>query len=208
MYVARPSLWASLLMRFPLLTRILDGWGFVYRIRATMALDLRQPLPAPRLPPAYHVIPWDESRLAEVARVDHAAYAGTIDARLYGAYFRSPRGCERMWREAIEGRFGRFEPEFTLLLMQGEQVCGDIMIARRGSTEAFIANLAVAPRHRGGTGKALLLSALEKLQQAGVRRISLAVTPDNERAFGLYQRLGFRVTSYFPMARFDLRRRG
>lgn len=203
MYVTRPSLWATLVFRCRFLTRLLDGWGFVYRIRASMVLDLRPRLPEIHFPPGYLACEWDEDRLPEVAVVDHAAYEGTIDARLYAPYFKTVAGCERMWRECINGKFGKFDPAHTLLLRHHGQICGDIMISTRGSKEAFIGNLAVLPERQGGAGKALLLTALHALREGGFERVSLAVTPDNQRAFQLYRRLGFRVTSYFPMAHFD-----
>jgi len=196
-----------LLLRFPFVTQLLDGWGFVYRIRASMVLDLRSPRPSPSLPPGYAVAAWDAARLAETAAVDHAAYSGTIDARLYAPYFRTTAGCERMWREAIAGKFGRFDAEQTRLLLYHGRVCGNVMISSRGTREAFVGNVSVEPGHQGrGLGKQLLLESLGSLERAGFDRVTLAVTPDNTRAFELYQRLGFRVTSYFPMAHFDRRR--
>jgi ribosomal protein S18 acetylase RimI-like enzyme len=104
-----------------------------------------------------------------------------------------------MWRECIAGRFGRFDPARSLLLMKEDRVCGDVMAAQTGLQDAFIANLAIDPAHRGGTGRALLLTCLWSYKDAGFRQVGLAVTFDNRRAFRLYESLGFRVTGRFPI---------
>jgi ribosomal protein S18 acetylase RimI-like enzyme len=104
-----------------------------------------------------------------------------------------------MWREAISGKFGRFDPERTLILTREGRVCGDLMASLRGPREGFIGNLAVAPQHRGGTGRALLLTCLWSYRDAGFERVSLAVTLDNQRAYRLYSRLGFVISGRFPL---------
>jgi len=181
------------------MTQVLDRFGVVFRWRAGMVLDLRRLSEPPRLPEGYQIVRWDESRLREVAELDYLAYRGSLDARLYWQYFRDSAGCERMWREAISGKFGAFDAERTLLLLNQGRVCGDVMASVRGAREAFIGNLAVSPQHRGQTGKALLLQCLWQYREAGFERVSLAVTLDNHRAYHLYSRLGFVVTGRFPL---------
>lgn len=193
-----------------MIPRWLDRVGILYRWRAQMRLDLRslperRPLRAP-----YEVVPWDASRLDEVAAVDYTAYRGTVDGCLYRPYFSSPEGCKRMWTESIAGRYGRFDPERSLILLFDGRVCGDIMISQTLPAEAFIGNLAVHPEHRGGTGRALLLASLWRCREAGYVRASLAVTYENERAFGLYRSVGFQVVTRFPIVSWQpaLGRRG
>jgi ribosomal protein S18 acetylase RimI-like enzyme len=178
---------------------MLSRLGVIYRWRAAMRLPLEELRDPPRLPSGYTVLPWDDARLAEVAGVDHRAYAGTVDGLLYRSYFSTPDGCARMWRECIAGRFGRFDAERSLLLVTDGVVCGDVMVSKLGPVEVFIGNLAVDPAHQGGTGRALLLSCLWKCRAAGYQQASLAVTYENQRAFRLYESLGFRVTNRFPI---------
>jgi ribosomal protein S18 acetylase RimI-like enzyme len=182
-----------------MIARLLAHLGILYRWRAAMRLSLAELREQPALPAGYKIIPWDEGRLAEVANVDHRAYAGTIDGLLYRGYFSTPEGCARMWRECIAGRFGRFDAARSLLLVKEDRVCGDIMCAQTTLQDAFIANLAVDPAHRGGTGRALLLTCLRSYQEAGFRQVSLAVTLDNRRALRLYESLGFRISGRFPI---------
>jgi ribosomal protein S18 acetylase RimI-like enzyme len=187
------------LLRVPMVNHALERLGVLCRWRAGMTLDLRRLEERPSLPSGYEIVKWDESRLQEVAFLDYLAYRGSLDARLYWQYFSTPEGCERMWREAIGGKFGRFDPERTLLLLREGRVCGDIMVSLRSPVEAFIGNLAVAPEHRGGTGAALLLTCLWSYRDAGLQRVSLAVTMENQPAYRLYTRLGFVVDGQFPL---------
>ena len=187
------------LLRLPGLVRVLERFGVLCRWRAGMTLDLSRLQERPRLPLGYEIVPWDGMRLREVALADHEAYLGTVDAHLYWQYFSTPAGCERMWREAISGRFGGFSPEHTRLLMHEGHICGNVMSSLRSPSDGFIGNLSVVPEHRGGTGTALLLEALWSFKNAGVRRVSLAVTLDNRRAYHLYERLGFEIHGEFPL---------
>lgn len=187
------------ILQVPLVNRLLEHCGLLCRWRAGMTLDLSQ-LREPRsLPPGYEIVEWDPARLQEVAWVDHIAYRGTLDAQLYWQYFSTPAGCEMMWREAISGKFGKFDTQRSFLLLRDGRVCGDIMASIRNPQEGFIGNLAVVPEHRGGTGKSLLLSCLWAFREAGFQRVSLAVTLDNVAAFRLYSRLGFVTNSRFPL---------
>lgn len=55
-----------------------------------------------------------------------------------------------------------------------------------------LANVAVTPRHRGrGLGTFLLSSVLDRARGRGVDTVFLEVRVSNERALGLYERLGF-----------------
>ena len=200
------------LLHLPMVNQVLERFGVLCRWRAGMTLDLRRLTEPPRLPAPYEIAPWDPSRLREVAQTDYLAYRETLDARLYWQYFSTPEGCARMWQEAVHGKFGRFDPERTLLLLRDGQICGDVLAAARSPREGFIGNLAVSPSHRGGTGAALLLTCLWRYREAGFDRVSLAVTLENEQAFRLYTRIGFIVSGRFPLVtrpaeqRLELRR--
>jgi ribosomal protein S18 acetylase RimI-like enzyme len=182
-----------------LLNRLLAPWGLICRWRAAMGLQLDTLWSEPKLPGDYAVAPWDCRWLDQVGEIDRRSYAGTIDAVLYGHYFQSASGSRRLWEEAMAGRFGRFDPLRTLLLMRDGQLCGHLMASIRSEREGFIGNLAVLPEDRGGTGRALLLECLWRYRQAGFQSVSLAVTLENERALHLYQSLGFTIRYRFPV---------
>jgi ribosomal protein S18 acetylase RimI-like enzyme len=164
-----------------------------------MGLSLAALAEQPRLPEGYTIVPWDPVWLDPLGEIDRRSYAGTIDAALYGRYFRTARGSRRLWDEAISGRFGRFDPARTLLLMRDGQPCGHLMASMRSAREGFIGNLAVLPEDRGGTGRALMLECLWRFRHAGFQTVSLAVTFENERALHLYKSLGFIVRYRFPV---------
>jgi ribosomal protein S18 acetylase RimI-like enzyme len=178
----------------------LDEVRFLVRWRAAMALDLNELTERSRLPDGYRIAAWTPGLIEAVAAVDYASYLGTIDGALYWRYFCSPHGCRRMWEEAFRGRFGEFDAARTRVLLHGDRVCGDVLCCNRSSEEGFIANIAVRPEARGGTGRALLLSALGAYRDAGFRRVSLAVTMANTRAYRLYKAIGFRRQYRFPVA--------
>lgn len=187
------------ILHVPLINRLLEHCGLLCRWRAGMTLDLARLREPALLPPGYEIVRWDPARLKEVAWVDHVAYRGTLDAQLYEQYFSTPAGCELMWREALDGKFGAFDSQRSLLLLREGRVCGDIMASIRNPQEGFIGNLAVTPEHRGGTGRSLLLTCLWAFRDAGFQRVSLAVTLDNVHAFRLYSRLGFVTNNRFPL---------
>lgn len=172
---------------------------FLLRWRAAMTLDLERLAPRPCLPGGYRIAPWEPGREDAIAEVDFASYRGTVDGALYWRYFCSRRGCRQMWQEAFQGRFGAFDEARTRLLYYGERLCGDVLCCERNRDEGFIANIAVLPEDRGGTGRALLLSALWAYREAGFRRVSLAVTMANTHAYRLYEGLGFRRLYRFPV---------
>jgi ribosomal protein S18 acetylase RimI-like enzyme len=179
---------------------VLEPWGICFRWRAAMVLRLAELTERPRLPAGYTIARWDREHLDPVSAVDWRAYQRTIDAALYWRYFQSAPGCRRLWEEALRGRFGAFDAERTALLLRDGSLCGDVLCSVRTPDEGFIGNLAVLPEHRGGTGRALLLTALWAYRDAGFERVSLAVTLANRRAYRLYAALGFRRRYLFPVA--------
>jgi ribosomal protein S18 acetylase RimI-like enzyme len=183
----------------PQLSRVLERYGVICRWRTGMTLDLRRLQERAALPNGYEVMAWDPELLESTAHADHAAYSGSIDALLYWRYFSTPEGCAGMWRESMAGKFGKFDPDRSLLLRRNGGICGDIMASIRNPKEAFIGNVAVRPEDRGGTGRALLLECLWRYKVAGFERVSLAVTLDNVRALNLYRKLGFVQSGRFPV---------
>jgi ribosomal protein S18 acetylase RimI-like enzyme len=195
----RPVVGSHLDGRTPLLARLLAPFGVVYRWRAAMTLPLDTLSEPPRFPAGYTPVSWNPVWLERLGEIDRRSYAGTIDAALYGRYFCSAEGARRLWQEALDGRFGRFDTERTLLLMRDGEPRGHLMASMRSSREGFIGDLAVLPEDRGGTGRALLLECLWRYRQAGFQCVTLAVTLDNHRALRLYESLGFTMRYKFPV---------
>ena len=76
----------------------------------------------------------------------------------------------------------------------GWSPCGTVQGIRDRFGFGAIQNLGITPPHRNrGLGTVLLFRALRGFWQAGLRRVYLEVTADNEGAVRLYRRHGFRV---------------
>ena len=72
------------------------------------------------------------------------------------------------------------------------EFCGTVQGIRDVSGLGAIQNLGIAPEHRnGGLGTILLFHALQGFRRAGIGRVYLEVTAQNEGALRLYRRLGF-----------------
>lgn len=77
----------------------------------------------------------------------------------------------------------------------GDQVLG-YAITGRATSGGFVQRLAVHPAHQGaGLGSALVLDGLRWLRRWRVDAAFVNTQAGNDRAFGLYLRLGFRVDS-------------
>lgn len=64
-------------------------------------------------------------------------------------------------------------------------------------TTAFILDFVLLEAFRGrGYGKATLTALEKQLVPTGIEQIKLRVAFDNDRAFGLYKKLGFSITGY------------
>ena len=83
---------------------------------------------------------------------------------------------------AVYSPGGRSRPEY----------CGTVQGVRDKHGLGAIQNLGIAPEHRNaGLGTSLLLHSLGGFHRAGVRRVYLEVTAQNQGAIRLYRRVGF-----------------
>jgi len=72
------------------------------------------------------------------------------------------------------------------------EFCGTVQGIRDVGGLGAIQNLGITPAHRnGGLGTVLLFQALQGFRRAGIGRVYLEVTAQNEGALRLYRRLGF-----------------
>lgn len=79
---------------------------------------------------------------------------------------------------------------FGTVMLQHWADGGQLVTSR---DEAEVRALAVSPEGQGrGTGRALLLAAIERAERAGVRNLVLLTQPDMRAAQHLYQQAGFR----------------
>jgi ribosomal protein S18 acetylase RimI-like enzyme len=161
-----------------------------YFKRYRMEIDLNDLPPPEALQEGYAWIPWEESLLETHADVKALCFADEIDAVVFPS-LSNRDGCLHLMTE-IRRKQG-FLPEATWLVMHGDTYCGTVQGIRERSGMGAIQNFGVTPLYRGrGLGRALMLKALYGFWRAGLGRVHLEVTAQNEAAVRLYRRLGFR----------------
>ena len=107
-------------------------------------------------------------------------------------------------------RFSRTVPECAAFLAPGEH--SQLLIARERATRigyllawpfefaetAYLASIAIAPAHRGrGAGRAMV-AHFERRYSPPARHAFLSVSAFNDRARGLYERIGYGVIARIP----------
>ena len=163
------------------------------RYRMEIGLDGRDFSGKP-LPEGYWFVGWDESLLGTFAEAKYLSFRGEIDANVFPC-LGELAGCQRLMEEI--SRKPGFLPEATWLIAHRQadgwtEYCGTVQGIRNPAGLGAIQNLGIMPAHRGrGLGTCLLFRALEGFRQAGLHRVFLEVTAQNEGAIRLYQRLGF-----------------
>jgi hypothetical protein len=163
------------------------------RYRMEITLDGCNLAP-PRAPEGYRFESWTPALLDAFAEAKYLSFRGEIDANVFPCLGELD-GCRRLMREIV--RKPGFLPETTWLLTyrygpQPPAFCGTVQGIRDVSGLGAIQNLGIAPDHRnGGLGTNLLFHALQGFRLAGLSRVYLEVTAQNEGALRLYRRLGF-----------------
>jgi ribosomal protein S18 acetylase RimI-like enzyme len=168
--------------------------AYFKRFRMEIKLAGRNLTPTP-LAPGYHLIPWSESLLDAFARAKYQSFRNEMDVNLFPCLGEF-EGCRRLMME-IRQKTG-FLPGATWLAVYSPsgqhrpEYCGTVQGIRDRHGLGAIQNLGAAPEHRrGGLGTSLLLHSLKGFHEAGVHRVYLEVTAENQNAIRLYRRIGF-----------------
>jgi ribosomal protein S18 acetylase RimI-like enzyme len=172
--------------------------ALTYFKRYRMELDLagRDPSWVPT-PKGYQLFPWSKALLEAHAAAKFLSFRDEMDANMFPC-FTDLAGCRRLMTD-ISRKAGFVGHATWLAVALGEdgqplESCGTVQGVRDRFGLGAIQNLGVTPPHRcRGLGTALLARALAGFRQAGVTRIYLEVTADNEGAIRLYRRHGFHV---------------
>jgi ribosomal protein S18 acetylase RimI-like enzyme len=150
--------------------------------------------PSP-VPDHYFFLPWEDSLLDAFAQAKYLSFHQEFDANVFPCLAEF-EGCRRLMRE-IAQKPG-FLPGATWLAAAsagaagGPQYSGTVQGVRDKHGLGAIQNLGVAPEHRGcGLGTSLLMRCLAGFREAGIRRVYLDVTAQNQDAIRLYRRIGF-----------------
>lgn len=167
-----------------------------YFKRYRMEMDLRGQRIVPYTPRGYRLLPWEPNLLYDHADVKYLSFRDEIDADVFDC-LGDLDGCQRLMQE-ISQKDG-FLPSATWLATTSSDLdevpCGTIQGIRTAHKYGAIQNVGIVPKHRGrGVGTALIVAALAGFQQAGITRVYLEVTAQNDGAVRLYKRIGFRRT--------------
>ena len=95
------------------------------------------------------------------------------------------------WTEGMLSDTLRFPVYHTFLAEEGGQVCGYGCLILLFE-DAELANIAIAPTHRGqGVGKLLMEKMHDYAKTFGAERMLLEVRVSNQSAIGLYEKYGY-----------------
>jgi ribosomal protein S18 acetylase RimI-like enzyme len=171
--------------------------GLTYFKRYRMEIDLTgRDLAPPPARPGYGFLAWDRSLLDAHAEVKYLSFRDEIDANVFPC-FGEMAGCQRLMNEIA--RKEGFLPESTWLALHHNgsptpEYCGTVQGVRDKYGLGGIQNLGIIPAHRGkGLGTSLMVRALDGFRRAGLHRVYLEVTADNDGAIRLYRRMGFAI---------------
>jgi ribosomal protein S18 acetylase RimI-like enzyme len=178
--------------------------ALTYFKRYRMELDLAgRDLTWVKAPGGFRLLSWHQSLLESHAEVKFQSFREELDANLFPC-FTDLAGCRRLMTEI--SRKPGFLPEATwLAVTAGDDAkrpgadrrlvaCGTVQGIRDRFGFGAIQNLGITPPFRNrGLGTVLLFWALRGFWHAGLRRVYLEVTADNEGAIRLYRRYGFHV---------------
>ena len=166
-----------------------------YHIYHELVLPAARVSPAPPVLPGIIIQPWHDSHCELAVSLRNRAFAES-----WGYQPTTARALRRCFNS------GRYEPEFTFTAWETLPASPQRMIGLihcclgwtrklQQVNEAEIVWLAVAPEVRGrGVGRTLVLTAINKLREAGVDTISVgADNPAGSPAPRVYTGLGFAV---------------
>jgi len=184
--------------------------GFQSRRRHYLVRPLDVAIPPPS--GGFKLRPVRREDLASAAQIIHRSHQGSLDAALNMTYA-TPALC-RSFVETLVLRAGcgRFDPEASLMAEGRDGPVGVLLASQLSPSNGHICQVSVlASEQSRGLGTALVASALSGFRRQGLATASLSVTLENDRAYRLYQRLGFRLRKEFaahawvrPPARIEL----
>lgn len=161
--------------------------------RLFMEADLASAVKLPeRKPATIAILPWNEQRQDDTARLIGQAYQGHIDSLINDQY-RSFAGARRFLTNIVQyPGCGTFFAPASYAAFQGHELRGISLSSLVASDVGHITQVCVSPSERGtGLGYELMRKSLIALAAHGCRSVSLTVTSSNANAARLYEKMGF-----------------
>jgi ribosomal protein S18 acetylase RimI-like enzyme len=186
--------------------------GFHSRGRHYLVRPLSEPLEEGGREPQLTLRPFRRDDLSLAAHIVHRSHQGTLDAALNLTYA-SPAHCRGFVETLVlRAGCGRFDPDASFVVESRAGATGVLLASHLSRTNGHICQVSVLPEAQSrGLGELLMRAALGSFRRQGLQTASLSVTVDNQRAYRLYERLGFRLRKPFaahawvrPPARIEL----
>jgi ribosomal protein S18 acetylase RimI-like enzyme len=177
--------------------RTLERAGFARLPRHYLVKSLLAPLP--QYSSTWRLRTLCRGDLPMAARLIHRSHAGSPDAALNLTYA-APAQCQAFLETLVaRAGCGPFEPAASFVAeTRAGTPAGVVLGSRLSPGTGHICQVSVVPEAQGcGLGSALVIAALRRFRDAGLRSASLSVTVDNRRAYGIYEALGFELRRAF-----------
>lgn len=184
--------------------------GFYSRGRHYLVRPLSAPVSQSRHP--FKVRPFRRDDLTAAAHIVHRSHQGSLDAALNLTYA-SPAHCRGFVETLVlRAGCGRFDPDASFMVEGRDGPTGVLLASHLSRSNGHICQVSVLPEAQSrGLGEVLMTAALASFRRQGLQTASLSVTVDNQRAYRLYERLGFHLRKQFaahawvrPPARIEL----
>jgi ribosomal protein S18 acetylase RimI-like enzyme len=175
--------------------------GFAVQPYDYLVAPLRPPT-APAATAPTDERPWRSTDVPTAAELFMRAYAADTSLRPFARTGRIDDWEEYVRALTERPGCGVFVPECSVVVEDGGLMAGVALVTSVGATTAHLAQLAVAPGHRGrGLAMRLLCAASERARTTlGASRISLLVSRANTVAQAIYRRVGFAPVAEFTTA--------
>lgn len=165
--------------------------GFTAKHKVQMRLGLEglhvpsvEDLP---LPEGYSITIWDNAYFEKVALLRLASFAPVSRGT-----FTTQRENEDYLRSVIES--DDFIDKNSFVLEYNNQVIGYVLFSRKPNNILYGADLAIEPSHQGqGLATVFLWRAASSFRDSGFTAVELHTTIESEKAFKLYQKMGFEI---------------
>jgi ribosomal protein S18 acetylase RimI-like enzyme len=103
-------------------------------------------------------------------------------------------------RDSIYWLFSEFFENTSIVIYSEDKLVGFLLgfLSQTKPNQGYIYTIGVAEGYRGnGIGKLLIESFQENIQSLGADEIYLTTTPDNQKALGFYEHMGFEQPQEF-----------
>ncbi|NHJ84559.1 MAG: GNAT family N-acetyltransferase, partial [Asgard group archaeon] len=174
----------------------LEENGFYVYERVSMAYNLQEnQIPDIKLPMDYQEANFTLDKLDEELQIIVDANKNTIDGEIFRQFSNLLDLKAFFIRSNMDASRLRAD---SLIVLKEDKIVGVNIVINLTETTSYIWIIALLSEHRGkGLGKYLMLKAHENCKKDNIPQIALDVTIQNETAFNLYKKLGYKENNHY-----------